>query len=68
MKYTCDLCGGENPNQEYVVLLPMNGQDGWEEGIANSYALDFYRCPDCDEECSPIASHINSLHPDYVPD
>ena len=65
--WTCDKCGGENVEQEYAVMLKMNDTDGWEEGIQNSYGNDFYWCPDCDDECSPIGSHRNSLHKDYNP-
>tara|TARA_R110000751_G_scaffold279529_1_gene381972 strand:- start:517 stop:681 length:165 start_codon:yes stop_codon:yes gene_type:complete len=50
--------------QEWSTMLPMNEEAGHNEGWA-SYDTDYYFCNDCDEDCSPIRSEINSLHKDY---
>ena len=64
MKWTCDKCGCEDVMQEWSTMLPMNEEAGHNEGWA-SYDTDYYFCNDCDEDCSPIRSEINSLHKDY---
>jgi len=63
--WTCSQCGSDNVLQEFSVLLEMNEDNGWEEGIENNYANDFYWCNDCDEECSPVRAYTNSLTPFY---
>ena len=68
MIWTCDKCGGENVLQEWSILTSMNSNEVLEEEITNLQPGNFYWCPDCEEDCNPIDSHINSLHPDYEPE
>ena len=68
--WTCDLCGSEKVQQQFSVMLPMNegvGRDR-ESALNDLYGDDYYFCEDCQEDCSPIASNINSLHKDYEPE
>lgn len=66
MKWTCDKCGGENVLQEWSTMLLMNKEEGWEDGGDNCYDTDYYFCNDCDDDCSPMSSEINSLHEDFI--
>lgn len=56
--WKCDKCGSEKVSQEWGVMLPMNEDNGWEDGITNSFSNDAYWCDDCDEDCSPIRDPV----------
>ena len=68
--WTCDLCGSEKVQQQFSVMLPMNEGVGRDGGSAlnDLYADDYYFCEDCQSDCHPIKSYINSLHKDYEPE
>ena len=67
--WTCDLCGSENVQQQFSIMLPMNEDDPViGQGHDLLYADDYYFCEDCLSDCSPIKSYINSLHKDYEPE
>ena len=70
--WTCDKCGSEQVQQEFAFMRPMNDKhqrlgSSFQDDAMRAWQNDYYWCDDCDDACSPIASHINSLHKDYEP-
>ena len=71
--WTCDKCGSEKIMQEWAFYAPMNSESTPRaeldsDDLRNAFANDYYWCEDCEEDCSPIDSKINSLHKDYIPE
>lgn len=70
--WTCDLCGGENVQQEFAFYRPMNDRGpfapDYQKEAIHAWNNDFYWCDDCDDACSPVDSVCNSLHKDYEPE
>lgn len=59
--WTCNLCGSENVDQEFAVMLPMNSENGWEQAIENCFGNDFYWCNDCLTQVDPILKSENPI-------